>query len=85
MALVDLWMSSRDQLQGKQVQQIIAFAGDGKLRDGSQASSEFRDFLAVLPSSQLDLIGSEYPPPTQDERLCAWLCSARYSKIRFEG
>jgi len=43
MALVDLWMSSQDQLRQKHVQQIIAFAGDGKLLDGSEASSEFRD------------------------------------------
>jgi hypothetical protein len=53
MALVDLWMSSQDQLRQKHVQQIIAFAGDGKLLDGSEASSEFRDFLAHVPSGLL--------------------------------
>ena len=54
MALVDLWISSQDQIRQKHVQQIIAFAGDGKLLDGSEASSEFRDFLAQIPS---DLLG----------------------------
>jgi hypothetical protein len=53
MALVDLWMSSQDQLRQKHVQQIIAFAGDGKLLDGSEASKEFRDFLAQVPSGLL--------------------------------
>lgn len=53
MALVDLWLHSQPQLTGKQIQQIIAFAGDGKLRDGSAASSELRQFLAVVPSAVL--------------------------------
>jgi hypothetical protein len=53
MALVDLWISSQDQLKHKHVQQIIAFAGDGKLLDGSEASREFRGFLAQVPSSLL--------------------------------
>ena len=46
MALVDLWMSSQDQLRQKHVQQIIAFAGDGRLLDGSEASNEFRGSTA---------------------------------------
>lgn len=53
MALVDLWMSSQYQLRQKHVQQIIAFAGDGKLLDGSEASKEFRDFLAQVLSGLL--------------------------------
>lgn len=46
MALVDLWTNSREQPEQKHVQQIIAFAGDGKLLDGSEASKESRGFLA---------------------------------------
>jgi hypothetical protein len=53
MALVDLWLNSQPQLAGKQFQQIIAFAGAGKLRDGSAASNELRQFLSVVPSSVL--------------------------------
>ena len=53
MSLTELWLHSRNQLDGKQVQQIIAFAGAGKLRDGNVASQEFRDFLSHIPSSLL--------------------------------
>ena len=57
MALGNLWKDSRDQLLGKQIQQIIAFAGSGKLRDGSDASNEFRHFLTLIPSQLLELYG----------------------------
>jgi hypothetical protein len=36
MALVDLWKSSPEQIKGKTVQQLLAFAGDGHLRDGNE-------------------------------------------------
>lgn len=54
MSLSDLWKTAREQLQDKHVQQIIAFAGTGQLRDGSSASEEFRDFLSTIPSSILE-------------------------------
>jgi hypothetical protein len=53
MPLVDLWKVSPDQITGKTVQQLLAFAGDGRLRDASQTSSEFRDFLGHIPSDLL--------------------------------
>src|SRR5579863_584963 len=53
MALVDLWRKSPEQVSGKHVQQIVAFAGDGKLTDGNLASQEFRTFLAQVPSGLL--------------------------------
>jgi hypothetical protein len=53
MALLDLWTKSPDQLQDKQVQQLIAFAGAGKLVDGSNCSAELRAFLARVPSARL--------------------------------
>jgi hypothetical protein len=53
MALSDLWLKSPEQLEGKRVQQIIAFAGAGQLRDGGPASCEFREFLSRVPSSIL--------------------------------
>jgi len=49
MPLSDIWLNSRDQLQDKHVQQIISFAGEGQLKDGSTASTEFRDFLSLVP------------------------------------
>jgi hypothetical protein len=59
MALVDLWSQTQLQLAGKHIQQIIAFAGDGKLRDGNAASNELRQFLSVVPSGVLRQYTSE--------------------------
>jgi hypothetical protein len=53
MSLIELWRESRQQLQDKQVQQIIAFAGEGRLKDGNTASLEFREFLSHVPSDLL--------------------------------
>ncbi|MFZ5897787.1 MAG: hypothetical protein ACOYU7_01150 [Bacillota bacterium] len=53
MGLVDIWLSSPDQLRDKHVQQVIAFAGEGKLRDGNATSSEFRALLTHVPSAIL--------------------------------
>lgn len=53
MALLDLLKQSPDQLKDKQVQQLIAFAGSGKLTDDSECSSEFRTFLASVTSDDL--------------------------------
>lgn len=53
MPLLDLWAKSPEQLRDKQVQQLIAFAGAGKLLDGSPCSAELRAFLATVPSANL--------------------------------
>lgn len=53
MGLAELWKQSPDQLRGKQISQVIAFAGSGKLRDSSEASTEFRKFLWLVPSEFL--------------------------------
>jgi hypothetical protein len=53
MSLLDLWIKSKSQLEAKQVQQIIAIAGSGKLLDGGDSSKEFREFLAHVTSSVL--------------------------------
>jgi hypothetical protein len=53
MALLDLWNKAPDQLKNKQTQQLIAFAGGGKLLDDSDCSKEFRAFLARVPSENL--------------------------------
>lgn len=59
MSLVELWTSSPSQLGDKHVQQIISFAGSGKLTDGSTASQEFRSFLSRVPSSFLGRYANE--------------------------
>lgn len=53
MALLDLWDSTPDQLNDKQVHQLIAFAGGGRLLDESPCSKEFRAFLASVPAKHL--------------------------------
>lgn len=59
MSLADLWSSSRAQLENKLVHQIIAFAGTGQLSDGSPAAAEFREFLGIVPSSDLSRYADE--------------------------
>jgi hypothetical protein len=52
-ALVDLWREARGQLEAKNFQQIIAFAGDGKLLDGGTAAEELRSFLSLVPTGHI--------------------------------
>jgi len=58
-SLVELWQTSPSQIREKHVQQIITFAGSGRLQDGSEASLDFRAFLAHLPSGTLARYASE--------------------------
>jgi hypothetical protein len=59
MALTEFWKSAQNEIQEKHIQQIIGFAGDGKLRDGGSASKEFREFLARIPSNFLSRYAGE--------------------------
>lgn len=59
MALTDIWLAAREQLADKLVKQIISFAGTGQLRDGNDASNEFREFLARVPSFFLSRYADE--------------------------
>ena len=53
MPLTELWTSTPEQLEGKRLSQIIAFAGSGKLSDKSPETNEFREFLSHIPSEML--------------------------------
>src|SRR5688572_19452597 len=53
MPLSDLWHDAPEQLEDKHVQQIIVFAGSGRLLDGNACSTEFRQFLSQVPSRLL--------------------------------
>jgi hypothetical protein len=55
MSLKELWKRNKDDLIEKNVRQVISFAGEGKLRDNSPASEEFRAYLAIIPSSLLQI------------------------------
>lgn len=63
MPLKDMWRQTPQELQGRQIEQIIAWAGDGYLRDGSSASNEFREYLNLIPSQLL----SDYCERSLDE------------------
>ena len=54
MALIDLWNADRQQITDKRIDQLIAFAGEGRLRDRNSTSEEFRTLLKVVSS---DVIG----------------------------
>ncbi|HLX09081.1 MAG TPA: hypothetical protein VKY89_14605 [Thermoanaerobaculia bacterium] len=53
MSLATIWTTDPDQLRAKHIQQIISFAGDGKLRDESGASAELREYLELIPLAML--------------------------------
>ena len=50
----DLWKEQSIFLQEKTLEQIIAITGDGKLRDGSVTSLQFREFLNILPTAMIE-------------------------------
>jgi len=49
LTLVRMWKENKEGIQNKTLAQILAFAGEGKLADGNECSSEFRELLSVLP------------------------------------
>jgi len=50
MSLDEIWKESPAQIREKRVDQIIGFAGDGKLGDKNSAAAEFRAFLKRVPA-----------------------------------
>jgi len=59
MSLTSLWKSQEGELASKHVQAMVGLAGDGKLRDGGDASKEFREFLTNVPSEMLARYANE--------------------------
>jgi hypothetical protein len=53
MPLIDLWRSNPDSIKAYAIRQIVAIAGDGRLRDGSTCSSELRSYLREAPTEKL--------------------------------
>jgi hypothetical protein len=53
MPLLSFWKSNRDEVLKMTVEQVVSSAGDGHLRDGSEASKESRGYLRVCPSESL--------------------------------
>lgn len=53
MSLVDFAKSNPKSLEGYAVRQIVAFAGDGTLKDFSDCSAQLRSYLETVPASKL--------------------------------
>ena len=53
MSLMTFWNSSRENVESMQLNQIVAIAGNGVLKDGSDAATELRNFLAVISTKRL--------------------------------
>jgi hypothetical protein len=54
MPLLDLWASNPTAVSQLSIAQIVATAGDGNLRDNSEASKEVREYLSQVPSQRLE-------------------------------
>ncbi|WP_372522109.1 hypothetical protein [Sulfuricaulis sp.] len=54
MSLLTLWQSNPIDIGNKHIQQLVKIAGDGALKDGGQASTELREFLAAVPTEVVE-------------------------------
>ena len=59
MALLDLWQAIPNLLTGKTLEQVIKFAGDGKLKDGNTTSEEYRSLLEIISLTDLCRYGKD--------------------------
>ena len=53
MPLLSFWKSAKEEVLNLSIEQVVANAGDGVLRDQSACSAEFRDFLGKVPVENL--------------------------------
>src|SRR5262252_3619197 len=53
MPLIALWKSNPTAIGASTIEQIVAIAGDGTLRDGSACSKELREYLAQIHSQKI--------------------------------
>lgn len=56
MSLLTLWETNKDDIETKEIQQLVGLAGDGNLKDESTCSSEIREYLSQV---NMDLL-SQY-------------------------
>ncbi len=52
-SISEIWTKSKGTFSSKSLSQILAFAGDGKLKDNNVTSIEFRELLDQVPSTLL--------------------------------
>src|SRR5436190_13511709 len=53
MALLSIWNSNPEALLNFSIEQIVATAGNGKLLDNSECSTELRTYLSQVSSEKL--------------------------------
>ncbi len=53
MPLLEIWNATRDSVLKMNLEAIVRIAGDGQLKDGSETSIEFRQFLTEVESEKL--------------------------------
>ena len=53
MPLLALWSSNPNAIGEASIEQIVAIAGDGNLKDGSSCSAELREYLSQTDSEKL--------------------------------
>lgn len=53
MPLLELWNANKGAFSSLKIEQIVAMAGDGNLKDDSPCSSELRQYLQLLPLETL--------------------------------
>jgi len=51
--LLEIWKATRDSVLKMNLEAIVRIAGDGQLKDGSETSIEFRQFLNEVESEKL--------------------------------
>lgn len=57
--ILEIWSKNKQFFEDKNVQQILGLCGDGQMIDGGKTSKEFRELLAVFPSSLLKRYSEE--------------------------
>lgn len=50
MGIIELYRNNREDIESKKISQIIAFCGDGNLKDNSRTSLELKEFLSEVPT-----------------------------------
>lgn len=53
MPLLSIWKSNPDTVSQMSIEQVVATAGNGRLLDDSDCSSELREYLSQVPSEKL--------------------------------
>ncbi|MEO8627153.1 MAG: hypothetical protein ABI612_03510, partial [Betaproteobacteria bacterium] len=53
MSLLTIWKANPMEIEIKLIQQLVAIAGDGVLKDEGNASTEVREFLGAVPTGLL--------------------------------